>query len=68
MPGRTFRHLDLRQLPQRHHRPPHGRHQHFTGNLLRVGAQLARVAHRHAEPLAPFNGGGHHLATQRADR
>jgi len=27
-------------------------HQHLPGNLLRVGAQFARVAHLHAEALA----------------
>jgi hypothetical protein len=53
-------------LPERDHRAVHGRHQHFAGDLLRVGAQFARVAHGDAEALAALDGGGHHLAAERA--
>ena len=57
---------DLRQLAERHHRSAHGRHQHLAGNLLRVGAQLTRIAYRYPEALTALNSGGHHLTAQRA--
>ena len=62
---RAARDHHLGHLPQRHHRAAHDRHQHLALDLLGVGAQLARVAHRHAEALAALDGGGHHFAAER---
>ena len=72
---RPLHHVDRRDLAERNLDARHGG-DHDAAELLRIVAQLPRVAHVHFVALPPFNGdgrghaagGGHHRVVQIARR
>lgn len=57
IPMRALGNPDACQLAERNHRSIHGRHQHFTRNLLRVGTHFTWIAHGDTEAFAAFDRG-----------